>query len=173
MPASERSPTSAGGLSEAKEQGLHEIGEAATLSGVSAKMIRHYESIGLIPPASRTDANYRVYSPEDVHTLKFIKRARSLGFSIQDIEKLLSLWQDRERASAEVKSLALGHARDLEDKIRGLQEMHQTLTRLAQACHGDQRSDCPILEKLAEPGAEPKITRPTGRFGGVRRAAGC
>lgn len=152
---------SAGELSQAKEQGLHEIGEAAALSGVSAKMIRHYESIGLIPPASRTLANYRIYSKEDVHTLRFIKRARSLGFSMKDIEKLLSLWQDRSRASAEVKLLAMDHARELEDKIRGLQEMHRTLLQLAKACHGDQRSDCPILETLSDSAQPaPKPMRP-------------
>lgn len=136
-------------LSEARQQGFFNIGEAASASGVSAKMIRHYESIGMIPPADRTFANYRIYSQSEVHTLQFIRRARKLGFSMQQIKALLGLWQDRRRASAEVKRLALEHVRDLEAKIREMQAMQKTLEALAHHCHGDERPDCPILEDLA------------------------
>jgi MerR family transcriptional regulator, copper efflux regulator len=138
-------------LHEAKAQGFHEIGDAAATTGVTAKMIRHYERIGLIPPASRTFSNYRIYSDSDLHALRFIKRARSLGFSIEDIRTLLGLWHDRARASAEVKALALGHAKELEEKIAGLQDMRRTLMTLADACHGDGRPECPILERLGDP----------------------
>lgn len=141
-------------LHQAKAQGFYEIGAAAAASGVSAKMVRHYERIGLIPPASRTFANYRIYSENDLHTLRFIKRARSLGFSIEDIQRLLDLWHDRSRASAEVKALARDQAQALDDKIAGLREMRQSLVRLADACQGDQRPDCPILEGLGDPRAE-------------------
>lgn len=136
-------------LSEARQKGFFNIGDASEISGVSAKMIRHYEQIGLIPAANRTFANYRIYSETDVHTLKFIKRARLLGFSIQQISVLLSLWQDRERNSAEVKRLALEHVAQLENKIRELQVMSNEIKRLADHCHGDHRPDCPILENLA------------------------
>lgn len=136
-------------LADAKQQGFHNIGEAAELSGVSAKMIRHYESIGLIPEAGRTFAGYRIYSDADVHRLRFIKRSRNLGFSIKQIETLLGLWGNRSRASKEVKQLALGHAAELEDKIREMQSMQRTLLELAKRCHGDQRPDCPILDDLA------------------------
>ena len=136
-------------LSDAKGQGLHNIGEASALSGVSAKMIRHYEATGLIPPASRTFANYRLYSEADLHRLRFIKRSRTLGFSMKQIEQLLGLWSDPGRSSAEVKQLALAHARDLSDRIAEMQAMQRTLERLAQHCHGDNRPDCPILDDLA------------------------
>lgn len=136
-------------LAQARSDGLHNIGEAAGLSGVSAKMIRHYESIGLIPPAGRTQAGYRIYSEGDVHRLRFIKRARSLGFSVQQIEALLGLWNDRGRASAEVKQLAQAHARELGEKIEQMQAMQRTLEQLARRCHGDDRPDCPILDDLA------------------------
>ncbi|HEX7028715.1 MAG TPA: Cu(I)-responsive transcriptional regulator [Gammaproteobacteria bacterium] len=136
-------------LSEARQKGFFNIGDASAISGVSAKMIRHYEQIGLIPAANRTFANYRIYSEADVHTLKFIKRARLLGFSIQQISVLLSLWQDKARSSAEVKRLALEHAAELENKIRELQAMSNEIKRLAEYCHGDHRPDCPILDKLA------------------------
>ena len=136
-------------LSEAKGQGLHNIGEASALTGVSAKMIRHYEATGLIPPASRTFANYRLYSEADLHRLRFIKRSRTLGFSMKQIEQLLGLWSDPGRSSAEVKQLALAHARDLSDRIAEMQAMQRTLERLAQHCHGDNRPDCPILDDLA------------------------
>lgn len=125
------------------------IGEVAKLSGVNAKMIRHYESIGLIPKADRTTSGYRVYTESDVYTLNFVRRARSLGFSMKEITKLLSLWKNKRRASAEVKSLAQEHIRELETKIAELQEMTKTLKHLAHNCHGDNRPDCPILDELA------------------------
>jgi MerR family copper efflux transcriptional regulator len=126
------------------------IGEAAEASGVSAKMIRYYESIGLIRPPLRTGSGYRVYSSEDVHTLRFVKRARSLGFSIEETAELLALWHDKSRASADVKKFAIRHIRELEAKIIELQSMVGTLRHLANSCHGDDRPDCPILEDLAE-----------------------
>jgi MerR family transcriptional regulator, copper efflux regulator len=134
---------------QARAQGLHTIGEASEGSGVSAKMIRHYEAIGLMPEAGRTFAGYRLYGSGEVHRLRFIKRARSLGFAVQEIAQLLSLWDDRQRASSEVKRLALRHARELEDKIRELAAMRDTLTDLAAHCHGDAHPDCPILDDLA------------------------
>lgn len=137
-------------LSEARERGLHNIGEASALAGVSAKMIRHYESIGLIPEAARTFAGYRLYSDADVHRLQFIKRARTLGFSIKQIEALLSLWDDRSRASADVKRLAKAHAAELAQRIDEMQAMQRTLETLARRCHGDNRPDCPILDDLAK-----------------------
>ena len=136
-------------LADALEQGLHNIGQAAALTGVSAKMIRHYESIGLVAPAARTFANYRLYGEADLHRLRFIRRARSLGFSIKQIEALLALWDDPHRASAEVKQLARAHAAELGEKIRELQAMQRTLETLARQCHGDDRPTCPILEDLA------------------------
>lgn len=136
-------------LAQAQEQGLHSIGEAAARSGVSAKMIRHYEDIGLIPPASRTFANYRLYADADLHRLRFIKRARSLGFPIRQIGTLLALWNDPTRASREVRALASDQARALAQKVAELQSMQRTLEHLARHCHGDQRPDCPILDDLA------------------------
>ncbi|HRP24973.1 Cu(I)-responsive transcriptional regulator [Thauera sp.] len=124
------------------------IGKAATASGVSAKMIRYYESIGLLPAARRTDSGYRFYSDEDVHMLRFIRRARDLGFTVADIGELLALWRDQGRASAEVKRIALEHVAALERKIAELQGMAGTLRMLAEHCHGDARPDCPILEDL-------------------------
>lgn len=126
------------------------IGKAARVSGVSAKMIRYYESIGLIAPAGRTASNYRVYGPEDIHTLRFIKRSRTLGFSIEETAALLGLWQDKSRASADVKAIATSHIRDLETKIAQLQEMADTLKHLVQCCAGDHRPNCPILSELAD-----------------------
>ena len=125
------------------------IGEASGASGVSAKMIRYYESIGLIRPPLRTDSNYRVYSPEDVHVLRFVKRARTLGFSVDETATLLGLWQDKSRASAEVKQIATGHIEALQTKIVELQSMVKTLSHLAHCCGGDERPDCPILDDLA------------------------
>jgi Cu(I)-responsive transcriptional regulator len=112
-------------------------------------MIRHYEGIGLIPEAGRTVAGYRLYGPNDLHRLTFIKRARSLGFSIKDIEVLLSLWGDPKRASRDVKRLAQSHADELERKILEMQSMQRVLQDLARRCHGDDRPDCPVLEDLA------------------------
>ena len=125
------------------------IGQASSASGVSAKMIRYYESIGLIRPPSRTDSNYRVYGSDEVHVLRFVKRARTLGFSVEETATLLSLWQDKSRASAEVKDIATGHIAALETKINELQGMVNTLTHLAHCCGGDNRPDCPILDDLA------------------------
>lgn len=136
-------------LSEARGQGLHNIGEAAAHTGVSAKMIRHYESIGLIPAPSRTFANYRLYGDSDLHRLRFIKRARTLGFPMKQIQTLLGLWGDPGRSSGEVKQLALAHAAELAQKIAQMQSMQHTLEDLARHCHGDQRPDCPILKDLS------------------------
>ena len=125
------------------------IGQASSASGVSAKMIRYYESIGLIRAPSRTESNYRVYGSDEVHVLRFVKRARTLGFSVEETATLLSLWQDKSRASAEVKDIATGHIAALETKIGELQGMVNTLTHLAHCCGGDNRPDCPILDDLA------------------------
>ena len=124
------------------------IGELAKESGVNAKLIRHYEAIGLIPKASRTDAGYRIYSSTDVQFLRFIKRARGLGFSMKEIKKLIGLWRNKTRASKEVKALAQAHIRELETKISEMQEMAENLRKLAKNCHGDSRPDCPILTGL-------------------------
>lgn len=126
------------------------IGEAAKTSGVNVKLIRHYESIGVVPKVSRTDAGYRVYSENDVHILTFVRRARSLGFSMKEIKKLVSLWRNKTRASAEVKQLALQHVKELDLKISELEAMSKTLKQLAKTCHGDGRPDCPILEDLSK-----------------------
>ncbi len=125
------------------------IGEAAAASGVSAKMIRHYESVGLMPAAVRTDAGYRQYSDSDVHTLRFIRHARDLGFSIAEIGELVGLWHDRSRPSRQVKALAEKHMHELEQKAAELLAMKATLQHLVHCCHGDDRPDCPILEGLA------------------------
>lgn len=127
------------------------IGQAAKESGVTAKMIRYYESIDLIRAGRRTDAGYRMYGGSDVHTLRFIKRARTLGFSLEQIRDLLSLWQDPARASADVKAIAQAHVQELQQRIRELEEMRDTLSHLAHCCAGDERPDCPILQSLAEP----------------------
>jgi len=124
------------------------IGEAAAASGISERMIRHYEKIGLIGRAARRDSGYRDYAPTDVRTLQFIGRARDLGFSIDEIRQLLELWNDRSRASAEVKALALARAAELERKELELREMRTSLEHLAAACQGDERPDCPILSGL-------------------------
>jgi MerR family copper efflux transcriptional regulator len=125
------------------------IGEAARASGVSAKMIRHYESIDLIGAARRTDAGYRVYTQQDVQVLQFVHRARALGFSLEQIRRLLALWQDKGRASADVRALARSHIIELNRKIAEMEAMRRTLEALAASCHGDQRSECPILDDLA------------------------
>ena len=131
---------------------MENIGLASKASGVSVKMIRHYESIGLLKKVARTQANYRLYGDADVHTLRFIKRARQLGFSIDDIRELLSLWQNKSRPSASVKKVAAGHVEDLKRRIAEMQAMVSTLGHLMHHCHGDQRPDCPILEDLASDG---------------------
>ena len=128
------------------------IGQAAKASGVSAKMIRYYESIGLIHPAARSDAGYRHFSESEIHTLRFIRRARDLGFTVEQIADLLALWQDRSRKSADVKQMAMSHVTALKQKIEKLESMVETLTKLASCCHGDERPDCPILEDLSAVG---------------------
>ncbi len=125
-----------------------QIGKAAQASGISAKMIRHYESIGLIPSVDRRDSNYRDYSHDDVHQLNFIRRARALGFLIDEIRDLLRLWGDGKRSSAEVKKLALGHIEDLNGRIKVLMGMRDTLAKLANSCDGNTRPHCPIIELL-------------------------
>lgn len=139
------------------------IGEAAKVSGVSAKMIRHYEEIGLIGKAARTYSGYRTYTDSDVHVLRFVRQARNLGFSIKQIGELLALWKDRRRPSSKVKSLAQAHIQELEEKIREMQAMKATLEHLSHCCHGDDRPDCPILEGLesglALPGVEAKARK--------------
>ncbi len=137
------------------------IGEAARRSGVSAKMIRYYESIGLIGRAERSAGGYRLYAARDVHLLRFIKRARSLGFPIERVEQLAALWQDTRRASAEVKRIALAQIDELERRIGELETMKRTLEHLAHHCHGDQRPECPILDDLAA--APGPAARPAGK----------
>ncbi|MDQ3025131.1 MAG: Cu(I)-responsive transcriptional regulator [Pseudomonadota bacterium] len=136
-------------LSEARRDGMLNIGGAAAAAGVSAKMIRHYEENGLIPKVGRTAAGYRTYRASDVHMLRFIRRARDLGFSMKEIQGLLGLWMNRRRASSDVKRLAMKHVEELDAKITELQAMRRTLVELAKSCHGDHRPDCPILDDLA------------------------
>ena len=136
-------------LSDAKRDGFFNIGEAAAASGVSAKMIRHYEENGFVPKAGRTLAGYRIYRDADVHVLRFIRRARDLGFSLAQIKALLGLWNNKRRASGDVKRLAMKHVEELDAKIQEMQAMRRTLVELAQHCHGDERPDCPILEDLS------------------------
>jgi Cu(I)-responsive transcriptional regulator len=124
------------------------IGQASKKSGVSQRMIRHYEGIGLIAKAARRDSGYRDYDDKDVHTLRFVRRARDLGFPIEEIGKQLALWQDRSRASADVKALATARAEELKRKEREIHAMRRSLENLARNCHGDDRPDCPILHDL-------------------------
>ncbi len=137
-----------------------QIGTVAEKTGVSAKAIRYYESIGLIAAAHRTDSGYRVYGDHDVQTLRFIQRARGLGFSVGEVANLLALWHDSERHSAQVKALAANHVAEIDRKIVGLRGMRDTLTYLMERCHGDDRPECPILDDLAGEGAS------AGGFGG-------
>ena len=130
--------------------GPFNIGEAAARSGVSAKMIRHYETLSLLPKVGRSASGYRQYSPREVHTLRFVRRARELGFSMVEIAALLKLWQNRRRASADVKRIALSHVADLDRRMSEMAAMKRTLETLAACCHGDERPDCPILDELAE-----------------------
>ena len=125
------------------------IGEAAARSGVSAKMVRHYESLGLLPKVARTESGYRQYGDREIHTLRFIRRARDLGFSMAEIAELLKLWQNRRRASADVKRIALAHAADLERRMAEMEQMKRSLQHLAHCCRGDDRPECPILDELA------------------------
>jgi Cu(I)-responsive transcriptional regulator len=136
-------------LADARREGFYNIGEAAEASGVSAKMIRHYEEIGLVPKAGRTVAGYRIYRDADVHVLRFIRRSRDLGFTMKEIAGLLGLWQNKRRASGDVKRLAAKHIADLDARIAELQGMRRTLEHLVHCCHGDDRPDCPILDDLA------------------------
>jgi Cu(I)-responsive transcriptional regulator len=125
------------------------IGQAAQATGVTPKMIRHYESLGLLPAVARSDAGYRRYDERTLHTLRFIRRARDLGFSLEEISQLLGLWADPQRASAEVRALAQRHVADLDERIARMQAMRRSLQQLVQCCHGDDRPDCPILDDLA------------------------
>ncbi|MBN9410005.1 MAG: Cu(I)-responsive transcriptional regulator [Burkholderiales bacterium] len=129
------------------------IGEAARQSGVSAKMLRHYETLGLLGNVARTDSGYRQYSAADVHTLQFIRRSRDLGFSMAEIAELVGLWQSRRRSSASVKRIAEKHLADLDARIESMQAMRRTLGHLIHCCHGDDRPECPILDDLAGPHA--------------------
>ena len=141
----------------------HSIGRAASASGVSAKMIRYYEGIGLIGRARRSAAGYRYYDEHDIQTLRFVRRARDLGFSVEDIAKLLELWRDAGRSSADVKRLAQGHIAALQARIEALESMRRTLEHLALHCHGDDRPDCPILDDLAD-GAKRPPAPPRRKF---------
>jgi MerR family copper efflux transcriptional regulator len=126
------------------------VGEAARLSNVSAKMVRHYESLGLLPTVARTDSGYRQYTDKEVHTLRFIRRARDLGFSMAEIAELLKLWQNRRRPSASVKRIAAEHVAALDAKMAEMAAMRKTLQHLIHCCSGDERPDCPILDELAQ-----------------------
>jgi Cu(I)-responsive transcriptional regulator len=155
------------------------IGEAAKASGVSAKMIRHYEGVGLFPETARTESGYRQYSDKDVGTLRFIRQSRDLGFSIEQIRALLGLWQDRRRPSRQVRALAQAHLEELDEKLRDLHAMKATLEHLVHCCHGDDRPDCPIIDTLAREGAAPtSAAQPVPRRAGglqpgrTRRRAG-
>lgn len=143
------------------------IGEAAEASGVSAKMIRYYEETGLIRKAARSASGYRHYDDADVHTLRFIRRARDLGFSVEQITALLALWRDRSRASADVKAMALEHVAELNRKIADLQSMARTLSSLAKHCGGDNRPDCPIIDDLASSSAKLNLPSPDNKFGSL------
>ena len=146
------------------------IGEAAKASGVSAKMIRHYEGVGLFPEAARTDSGYRQYSGKEVSTLRFIRQSRDLGFSIEQIRELLALWQNRKRPSRQVKALAQAHIEELDEKLQELLAMKATLEHLVHCCHGDDRPDCPIIETLADEAIDASDGRSNdrGRKAGLR-----
>lgn len=141
------------------EARVFNIGQAADASGVSAKMIRHYEQLGILPRARRTLANYRTYSESDVHTLRFVRQARDLGFPLTQIQALLTLWKDHRRPSRKVKELAQAHIAELDIRIRELKDMKRTLENLAAHCHGDDRPDCPILAGLEKPARTPAALR--------------
>jgi Cu(I)-responsive transcriptional regulator len=140
-------------MGAARRDGFRNIGEAARASGVSAKMIRHYEQTGVVPAPPRTAAGYRLYRDADVHTLRFVHRARELGFPIKEIKELVGLWARRRRSSAEVRRVASWHLAALERKIGQMEAMRGTLQQLVLACHGDERPECPILDDLAQAGA--------------------
>jgi MerR family gold-responsive transcriptional activator of gol and ges genes len=145
------------------------IGQASKASGVSTKMIRYYESVGLIAPADRTDSNYRSFSEREINELRFIRRARSLGFAIEEIGQLLSLWRDRVRPSREVKAIAQRHVADLDARIAEMKAMADTLRHLAHCCAGDERPDCPILADLAD--AQPPAPARRRQSAGLRSRA--
>ena len=145
------------------------IGEAAKASGVSAKMIRHYESVGLFPEAARTDSGYRQYSEKEISTLRFIRQSRDLGFSIEQIRELLGLWQNRRRPSRQVKALAQAHIEELDEKLKEIQAMKATLEHLVHCYHGDDRHDCPIIDTLAhEGGTAHLVTNAHAKTSGLR-----
>lgn len=147
------------------------IGQAAKASGVSAKMVRHYESVGLFPEAARTEAGYRQYTDKDVGTLRFVRQARDLGFSIEQIRELLGLWQNQRRPSRQVKALAQAHIQELDEKLRELHAMKATLEHLVHCCHGDDRPDCPIIDNLAQPARDASTLASAGaqaRTAGLR-----
>ena len=139
------------------------IGQASKASGISAKMIRYYESIGLVPRADRTDGGYRDYEDADIHRLRFIRRARDLGFSFDQVRELLKLWSDRRRSSADVKALALTHINELEERASELKAMIDTLRHLANACEGNQRPDCPIIDELESGRRAPSLAKKAAR----------
>ena len=147
------------------------IGDVAKATGISAKMIRYYEETGLIRAALRTYSGYRVYSENDIQTLRFVRRARDLGFTVKQIDGLLTLWRDRDRASADVKQIAMGHVAELEKKMRELKEMTETLRHLASNCHGDAKPDCPILMSLGNstPDAPGPVQRDRKKTRGFER----
>ena len=150
------------------------IGEAAEKAGVTPKMVRHYESLGLLPKVHRTESGYRVYGEPEVHTLRFIKRSRDLGFSIPEISELVKLWQDRRRPSSSVKKVASAHLAELDRKIDEMQSMRKTLSHLIHCCHGDDRPECPILEDLGRsirPAPEAKAAPRAARASQARKAA--
>ena len=147
--ATQAQPAGADAPPPSATQGPVNIGDAARASGVSTKMVRHYESLGLLGAVARTDSGYRQYSAADIHTLRFIKRARDLGFSMAEIGNLVGLWHDQARASSEVKRVAQQHLIELENRIQAMQDMRRTLQKLVQSCQGDDRPDCPILDNLA------------------------
>ena len=146
------------------------IGEAAARSGASSRMIRHYENIGLVPSAARTEAGYRAYGETDVAILRFIRRARALGFSLEEIGHLLDLWRDRSRASSEVKAVVDRHTEEIEHKIAELCALRESLADLARHCHDDHRPECPILEQLVEPDSAVSVRG--GKTGNASRRAG-
>ena len=130
------------------------ISKAAQLAGISARMARHYESLQLLPHVGRTDSGYRLYSESDVHTLRFIRRSRDLGFSMEEIQTLVNLWNDKQRASSSVKEIAQKHIEVLSERIAAMQSMQRSLQQLVHSCHGDHRPDCPILDNLADPATD-------------------
>jgi Cu(I)-responsive transcriptional regulator len=135
-------------MTEPSSDTYFNIGEATSRSGVSAKMVRHYESLGLLPSIERTEAGYRLYTEREVHTLRFIKRSRDLGFSMAEISELLKLWQNRRRSSADVRRIASKHVEELNLRMAEMEAMRRTLENLIHGCRGDHRPDCPILDEL-------------------------